>query len=415
FWAATSLAQEKAIVQSFEEISQKLYEMRKDYVASGSYIVIAQNGQVIYKSMNGLADVEHQVPVSDSTIFDLASLAKMFTGYAIAQLEVEGLLAPDEDIHKYLPDFPDYGHKITIAHLLHHTSGVKNWTTLLRRMGWTFDNQVSFEQLIRLTYAQTELDFKPGERYQYSNSGYNLLVKIIEKATGQSFVDWTQENIFKPLAMDQSFFNDQPNRIIPHAARGYFLNNQRKQVRAFNNLTGLGSSSLYSNGSDMVKWMNFLLNPPSHKQKFVDRMLSTQKLNNGEMNTYAYGIEMQEYKGLKFIHHSGSWGSQTTHLVLLPEKNAALFLAHNFRTNTRRIINSYVDAFLPPEPKKDENKTAPPVQTAKKITLRPDQLDAYLGSYQLEKAWFITISRIGDQLFTTANGEPTLPMQAIND
>ncbi|MEO1174366.1 MAG: serine hydrolase domain-containing protein, partial [Myxococcota bacterium] len=149
-------------VEGFEAVSQKISESRADYTAFGSYVTIIQKGKEVYTHVDGVANAEHQVPLSEETAFDLASIAKTVTGYAIAELEEAGALSSSDDIRNYLPDFPDYGETITIAHLLHHTSGIKNWTGLLWQMRWPSSDRIAFDQMVRLAHAQTELNFSPG-------------------------------------------------------------------------------------------------------------------------------------------------------------------------------------------------------------------------------------------------------------
>ncbi|MEM9402673.1 MAG: serine hydrolase [Pseudomonadota bacterium] len=410
----SSPALSSSAVDQFEAVSQSIYERRSEYSAAGSYITVVQGGETTYTSFNGMANAEHQVPVSEDTVFDLASIAKTVTGYAIAQLEETGALSTEDDIRDYLPDFPDYGHTITVGHLVHHTSGIKNWTSLLWDMRWPYTDRIAFDQLVRLAHAQTELDFTPGSRYRYSNTGYVLLAAIVEKVTGDSFADWTKSHVFDPLGMDQTLFKYDQSRIIPHLAGAYFLDGNRQESRDANNTTALGSSSLVSNGTDMRKWMNFLMSPPPEKRAIVERMLTTKPLNDGSANTYAYGIDVGEYRGTRYITHSGSWASHTSQLVLLPDLDTSIFVAHNFRTNTGAIINRYVDALFPPEERETQRVAAPP-EPAPDIQLSNDELDGFVGVYQLGAAWVVTITRQGNQLYTQANGEGAFPMQPIGE
>lgn len=402
-------------VEKFDAVSEEIYDWRSNYTAFGSYVTIVQDGQDVYTSFNGIADAEHQVPVSEDTVFDLASIAKTVTGYAIAELEESGKLSADDDIRIYLPDFPDYGHTITIAHLLHHTSGIKNWTSLLWDMRWPSSDRISTEQMLRLAYAQKDLDFVPGTRYQYSNSGYVLLAAIVEKVTGESFRAWTSTNIFVPLDMQNTFFRDEQRELIPDLAGAYSLNDSGEHTRIVNNTTVLGSSSLISNGTDMRKWMNFLMSPPAEKQAIVERMMTTRSLNDGGENTYAYGIDVGEYRGTKYITHSGSWASHTSQIVLLPDLNASVFVAHNFRTNTRYIANMYIDTLLPEEPEthEQESDNDSAADSEDPIELTEAQLERFVGVYRLGKAWIVKITRDADRLYTTANGEATFLMEPV--
>ncbi|WP_395373886.1 serine hydrolase [Marinicella sp. W31] len=403
-------AEESSLNEKFKVLANELYEKRTTEKLPGAYMLAMKSNAVLHQQGFGYADFEHQVPVTDQTVFDLASIAKMFTGYAIAELAEQGLIDMDAEVQKYLPQFPVYDHKITVAHLVHHTSGVKNWTEFLSLAGWSFHDSISFDQITRLIYAQKSLDFIPGTQFKYSNSGYNLLVKIIENVSGLSFVEWTEKNIFVPLKMDSTFFNDQQNRIIPHLASGYYIDNNRVQRRAFNNLTAVGSSSLFSNAGDIQKWMTFLLHPPKNKQRVIKRMFSTRKLSNGESNDYAYGINVRQYRETAFIGHSGSWASNTSYLVVLPEQDAGIFIVHNFSTYTQNKIEAFTDLLLPEKEQIEEDT----VQQPSLISLNNNELDQFVGTYKLGVAWYVTISRKGNQLYTQANGEPAFIMDPIS-
>lgn len=310
------------------------------------------------------------------------------------------------------------GHKITIAHLLHHTSGIKNWTSLLYERGYHYSNRISYEDLLRLIYAQETLDFAPGERYRYSNSGYVLLAQIIEKVSGKDFTDWMTEEIFRPLKMDKTFFQGEIGVVIPNMARGYFLNRAREERRDYNNTGVLGSSSLFSCGPDMQKWLNFLLNPGPRHQAVIDKMLTTRPLNSGEHNTYAYGIDVEEYRGTKMIRHSGSWASFTSYLFLLPEYNAGVFFAHNYRVNTSNIAFQFADGFLPQEEAEEgteQKQTGYHSENLPNERVDSELLKDYTGKFKLGVGWYLDIIYKEEKMYAQANGEPAFPMYAAND
>lgn len=405
----TSQAAESSLAKQFEALAADMYETANEKQSPGAFVMVVKGDLVIHNKGYGYADLAHQVPISDQTKFDLASIAKMFTGYAIAYLVEEGRIKLDDEIQTYLPDFPRYEHKITVAHLVHHSSGIRNWTEFLTLAGWSFDDSISFDQILSLIYAQEGLDFEPGTQYKYSNSGYNLLAEIVERVTGSSFVNWTHEHIFAPLQMHNTFFNDQQNRVIPHLATGYYRDNHRNERRAFNNLTAVGSSSLFSDASDMQKWMRFLLRPPHDKKHVVQRMFTTRKLANGEHNSYGFGIDVASYQDTDFIGHSGSWASNTSYLLILPEHEMGIFIVHNFRTPTQRRVELFADLLL----QKSGNTTTSSSEPG--ITLSNEQLDRLVGKYKLGVAWYVTISKDNNQLYAQANGEPAFLMQPISE
>ena len=143
--------------------------------------MIVQDGKVAFEKGYGLASLEYNIPVTPTTVFDIASVSKQFTGYAISTLIQQGKISPDDDIHKYLPDVPDLGKKITIRNLIHHTSGLRDWPEVLHYAGWRWDEAFRWDDIMRMVKLQKELDFEPGSQYQYSNTGYSLLAAIVEK------------------------------------------------------------------------------------------------------------------------------------------------------------------------------------------------------------------------------------------
>lgn len=395
-------------LDSVTNLIDNIYDVRP-----GTSVIVTKDNKTIYTSSNGLSSIELNTKNSINTMYDLASIGKMFTGYCIATLQSQAKISMQDDIRKYLVDFPIYDHKITVGHLIHHTSGIKNWTYLIQELGWSFEDKITTEQLTRAIYAQKNLDFTPGEKYQYSNSGYVLLVKIIEKITGQSFVEYTNQNIFVPLKMDNTFFNDNQNKVIEGMASAYMLDSNYKRIREAYNTSALGSSSLISNAVDMGKWMNFLLNPPENKEAIIDIMFTTKKLNNGTENNYAYGIQIESFNGVKTIGHSGSWASFTSYMKIIPEFKVGIFFANNYRVYTKPSMDRYLAVFSPQ--KKLSVVDSEEEEKEEEVILSNKQLDKFTGLYKLGDAWYLDIMRKGNDLYTQASGENAFYMKPIND
>src|ERR1043165_9688876 len=187
----------------------------------GLAIAVVRNGKVILRRGYGLANIEHRAPITPSTVFDLASLSKQFTGLAVAMLAVEGKIKLSDDIRKYIPELPDFGRPITIAHLAHHTSGLRDWASALSVAGWRPDDPITFKQILTMAYNQRSLNFEPGAEYLYSNTGYVLLAELVQRVTGRSFREWTDEHIFRPLGMTSTHVREDYNEVIPNRAYGY--------------------------------------------------------------------------------------------------------------------------------------------------------------------------------------------------
>ena len=168
-----------------------------------------------------MANLEYGIPITTQTKFHVASLSKQFTAFLILKLEDEGLLSLQVDVRKYIPELPDYGHKLTINHLLTHTSGLRDQWRLLEMAGWRLDDVIKTEQVFKLIVNQKELNFEPGKKTKYSNSGYTLSAIIVERLTNKTFAEYAKEVIFDPLHMNDSFFYDDHEVMIPNRAYSY--------------------------------------------------------------------------------------------------------------------------------------------------------------------------------------------------
>jgi CubicO group peptidase (beta-lactamase class C family) len=185
-----------------------------DEKAPGISIGIVDHNKLVYEKQFGLANMEYQIPITDETSFHVASVSKQFTAFAILLLEDEGKLSLDDDIRIYLPKMYNFQNIITIRHLLNHTSGLKDQFNLLRLSGWSLDDVITNEQVLRILFNQKTLNFQPNEKHMYSNSGYTLLAEIVARVSKMSFAEFTNNHIFKPLQMHQSQFVDTEGQII---------------------------------------------------------------------------------------------------------------------------------------------------------------------------------------------------------
>ena len=398
------------------ELTQKVDQFFKDVAGKespGTAILIQQGGKILLNKGYGMANLEHQIPITPNTVFDLASVSKQFTGYAISTLVEEGKIDLKDDIRKHIPEVPDFGPTITVEHLVHHTSGIRDWTSTLPLAGWSFDDVISFEQILRMTYMQKELNFEPGSQYTYSNAGYNLLAELVERVSGVSFREWTDKHIFQELGMKNTFFLDDHTETIPNRASGY-QNEEDKFHHTPNNLTALGSSSMYSTTTDLAKWTNHLINPKGSQKPIVERMFQTVKLNNGEENTYAFGLGINEFRGTRWISHTGSWASFTSVLVVLPDHRLSIVVLSNRRTNNYGYAREIAAMFVTEKPtdKKQEPEASKDASPAKVST---KTLDEYTGTYKLGPAWYVTISRKDKKLWTQATNEDQFPMITESD
>ncbi|MBA4054623.1 MAG: hypothetical protein C0490_07925, partial [Marivirga sp.] len=222
-------------------------------VTPGVSIAVQKDGKLIYSKGFGYADLEYDIKNTPTTIFHIASVSKQFTAFAIAMLADQGKLKLTDDIRKYLPELHDFGSVITINHLVHHTSGMRDQWSLLMMSGWRLDDVITQEQIMRVIGRQTDLNFKPGEEMLYCNTGFTLMAEIVHRITGESFAEWTKKNIFDPLDMKNTLFYDDHEKIVKNRAYSYYEvpGGFKKSVLNFANA---GATSLFTTVEDLSLW-----------------------------------------------------------------------------------------------------------------------------------------------------------------
>jgi CubicO group peptidase (beta-lactamase class C family) len=403
--APIATAQRPQVPQSAQV--DRLFAEWDDPTSPGAALAVVHDGVVLHRKGYGSANLEHRVPITPSTVFDIASVSKQFTGMAIAMLVERGDISLDDDIRNYLTEVPAFGGRtITVRHLVHHTSGLRDWPGTLAVAGWQMDDVISFEQILTMVRHQQGLNFEPGAEYLYSNTGYNLLAELVRRVSGRSFRSWTDANILRPLGMLSSHIHDDHLEVVPNRAYAY-----RPDDSGFhavpNGLTALGSSSLFSTVEDLAKWLANFDEPTVGGTGVVGRMLERGVVSDGERIAYAYGVIIGEYRGARTIGHSGSWAGFRTQLIHFPEHCFGVVVLSNLATfNPARKAYAVADIYLgkelaPTEASAPDGPTTPPSR---------DVLDRYVGSYRLGAGWVVTITREGDTLMTQATAEDKFPM-----
>lgn len=380
----------------------------------GAAVVIVKDGAIIYQHGYGCADLEQHVPITPQTLFDVASVAKQFTGLSVAMLVEQGKISADDDIHKYLPDVPDFGQPITIQNLLHHTSGLRDWPETLELSGVDLNDQITLDTIMEMVRRQRELDFPPGTEFQYSNTGYNLLAAVIARITGQSFRAWTDANLFQPLGMKHTFVCEDPTALVINRAVSYWPDNQKQYHRAVSQLAAQGSSSLFVSAEDMGQWLlNFETGRVGGKSA-IAMMRQPGKLNNGTNVDYGFGLSLADYHGNPMVDHTGDWSGYRSAVVWLPEQHFAVaILANTSRMNPHGLALKIADLYLNPPP--DKPSTPPPANPPAAVKADPASWEPFLGTYRLGTGWLLTISREGNQLWAKASHEDRFKMTPLSD
>jgi hypothetical protein len=274
------------------------------------------------------------------------------------------------------------------------------------------DDVISFDQILTMAFNQRALNFEPGAEYSYSNTGYNMLAEVVARVTGQSFREWTEANIFRPLGMTDTHFHDDHTEVVANKAYGYARTPDGQFHAVPNGLTALGSSSLYTTIDDLAKWVINFEEKSVGGVAVIDRMAERGELNDGSQIAYAFGLSVGRYRGLRTISHGGSWASFRTFLVHFPYQQFSVVVLGNFSpANPSGTAYSLVDLYLAeeldPEPTGGAGESDP-----EDFEVAASLLDEYVGTYRLGPAWYVTITRSGGKLMTRATAEDAFPMAA---
>ncbi|MGO8930084.1 MAG: serine hydrolase domain-containing protein [Limisphaerales bacterium] len=379
----------------------------------GAAVVVVKDEAVVHQHGYGCADLEHRIPITPQTLFDVASVAKQFTGLSVAMLVQQGKFSLDDDIHKHLPAVPDFGKPITINHLLHHTSGLRDWPETLALSDVDMEAPITLDMILEMVRRQRELDFAPGEEEQYSNTGYNLLAATVAKVTGQSFRTWTHRNLFQPLGMKHTLVCDDPAEVIVNRANSYAPDGKNGFHRVVSQLAAQGSSSLFISAEDMGKWLLNFDTARVGGRAAIELMQQPGRLNSGKKVDYAFGVALERHQGMATVSHSGSWAGYRSYTIWLPEKRfAAAILANTSNMDTRGIALKITDLYLGiPAAPSTPASSRPPVA----VKADPAAWGPFLGTYRLGPGWLLTITREGDQLMTQATHEDKFRMTPVSD
>lgn len=371
---ALSPEQQKAVDKIF-------HEWDNDH-SPGCALAIVQDGKIAYSKGYGMADLEHRIPNTPQSVFYIASVSKQFVNMCMLLLVEDGMLSLDDDVHKYIPELPDYQHPITIRNLIHHTSGIRDFLQLWEMSGRSYLDKVPEEEALALICRQRDLNFEPGTRYLYSNSCYFMMGLILQRITGKTLREFGEERIFGPLGMASSqFYND--NRIlIPDRAFGYGAVNHTGN---FSNMMLrydlVGSGGIYSNVEDLFKWdQNYYENKIGRQgQKLIDQMLTNGRYQDGTEVDYAFGLEKRVYKGLSAFGHGGALGGYRSAFWQFPEQRTSIIILSNFENlDPGGRVFEIADIIL-----KDNFREVSEEAQAfpKPVKLSGKKLNAFTGSY----------------------------------
>ena len=328
--------------------------------APGCAVGVSLNGESVFEKAFGLAEMEHNIPNTPQTIFESGSVAKQFTAAAIVLLQLEGKLNIDDPVRKYIPELPDYGSPLTIRHILNHTAGLRDWGAVMSLTGAGRGDRVISQALaVDVVLRQKYLDFKPGTEYSYSNSGYQLAAEIVERVSKQKFPAFVEERFFKPLSMKNSSTRDNYQRIVPGRAQAYSrqgANSPWELNMPFMNVYGNGG--MLTTVGDWLKW-NAMLDSRSMGAPLVEA-LETQGITNGDKKiSYALGLQVGSYRGMRDVSHGGSTAGYQTYLARYPDQKVSVaVLCNGTSPSAAGLARSVTDEIFGPFSPQAQPQTA---------------------------------------------------------
>jgi len=286
-------------------------------------------GKPVIRAAYGSADLEHDVPITTGTIFEAGSVSKQFTAAAVALLARAGKLSLDDEVRKYVPELPDFGAPLTIRHILHHTSGLRDWGSLADIAGWPRGSRVhTHAHVLDILSRQRSLNFPPGTRHSYTNSGYNLAAVIVSRVSGMPFAEFTKTAIFDPLGMKDTSWRDDYTRLVKRRAVAYAPRGATfRLLMPYENVYGNGG--LLTTVGDLLKWNQNFTAHLVGDAAFVDDLQRPGTLADGRRHGYALGLYVNTYKGVRVVEHSGATGGYTAHLARYTDQQVSVAVLCN--------------------------------------------------------------------------------------
>lgn len=341
----------------------------------GCALAVVTDGRIVYQRGYGMASLELSVPITPETVFDIGSAEKQFAAALMVLLEEEGKLSLDDDIRKFLPEIPDYGTPITIRHLLHHTSGLRDYIGLLWLAGYRYEDVTTDEDAMLVLSRQKGLDFPPGSRQSYSNSGYFLLSQIVRRATGRTLGELVQERILRPLHMSSSSYLADHTQIVARRAASYAPGQEGGFVSETSNWEQTGDGGLQTTVLDLVKWDANFYDPKVGGQRLASALQTAGSLSDGRKLPYALGLRVDKYRGLKRVSHGGSWAGFRAQLMRFPQQRFSAIVLCNLSSSqpgelARKVAELYLEKEMRPVEK--PLTPAPPPAAVSAVEIGPE-------------------------------------------
>jgi CubicO group peptidase (beta-lactamase class C family) len=400
--AAAALAGDPA-----REVVDKLFTSWDKLDTPGLSLAVVRDGKIVYSRGYGMANLEYGVPNAPSTVFHAASLSKQFTAFSIQLLAQEGKLSLDDSVRKHLPELNVEGPTITIRHLLHHTSGLRDQWDLLRLAGLRMDDGITDSDILPLIWQQKQLNFAPGEDELYSNSGYSLLGLIVRRVSGQTLAAFAKERIFVPLGMKNTHFQEAYGALVKGRAYSYQRTRDGYRYLALS-YSNTGATSLFTTVEDLALWNSNFDDGRAGGASAIAAMLTPGRLNNGREINYGAGLAVVPYRGVPTVSHSGSDAAYRAYFLRFPQQRLAVVLLGNASDlTTHELAHRVADLYLEGMPGVQPRRAFPA-----EVDLQARDLAPYVGEFEVRPGGVLTFSADNGKLFAQSYGNPRIPFFA---
>ena len=408
-----------------DDVTKRVDEVFKDWARTdspGCSVAVAQDGNIVLERAYGMADLEQGVAVRPDTVFNIASVSKQFTAVALLLLQEQGKLSLDDDVRKYVIELPDYGTRITLRHLANHTSGLRDLPEVLGLAGWNWVDAVEPAYALEMISRQRHLNFTPGSKYSYSNSGYYLMAVIVERVSGQRFSEFTRDHIFKPLGMLHSRFYDDRRLIMKNRAVGHVKLPEGGFGVWRPTYEIVGDGALLTTVQDLALWERNFLYPKlgRNPQQLMTDMTQSGVLTDGKKIDYGLGLAVGEYRGLPIVSHGGGIPGFNTFMLRFPEQRFASIVFCNVgggpaRVAAKAVADIFLDGKFTKGPEAPEPRPEPNHLTKAEHQPGAKQLNKFAGVYYSEELdTRYTLKVVGEQLAVSVGHVPAMPLYAVD-
>lgn len=398
----------EAFAQNLESKLDSLARTLTGKDQPGFVVGVTKGNDVIFQKAYGQMNLDYQMPNSNQTTFNLASVSKHITAFAILKLEEEGKINLDAKIQDYIQELPDYGKEIKVRHLIHHTSGLGSTDNIRLFAGISLEQPWTAEDELELIKSYRILNFNPGDEFLYSNAGYALLAKVIENVSGQAYEAYVENELFAPLGMSNSFAYTRPGKTIPNRAVGYKKTDNGLERTITESESVAGGTNIYMSLEDMLVWGRHYFQPTLFEPKVINRLeTSPAKLADGSDLNYSYGLSLVDYKGIKLVSHSGGTMGFSAYFTWYPEHDMFVAVAANNQnistaTISRLVTETLLSAYFV-EASLAENED---------VELPVEQLRKFEGEFRMDDGMVLTFKEKEGKLFLLIPDAPEFELFA---